>query len=121
MEALHTPALPGIIILAILLVLVPVAAADLADQYYGDGVNFSHAGKYADALVSYDKVVFIRPNHADAWLNRGIALDYLGRYNDAIASYDKVIVTPAIVCRGVVQPWHRVAETRQVCRCDCLV
>jgi len=91
-EALHIPALPGILILTILLMLVPVAATELGDQYYGDGVNFSHAGKYADALVSYDKVVFISPNHANAWLNRGIALDYLGRYNDAIASYDRVIV-----------------------------
>jgi tetratricopeptide (TPR) repeat protein len=91
-EASHTSALPGIIILAVLLLCLPVAAADLADQYYGEGVNFSHAGKYADALVSYEKAVFIRPNYADAWLNRGIALDYLGRYDEAIASYDRVIV-----------------------------
>ena len=90
-EASHTSALPGIIILAILLMCLPVTAADLAVQYYGDGVNFSHAGKYADALVSYEKAVFIRPNYAEAWLNRGVALDYLGRYDEAIASYDKVI------------------------------
>lgn len=91
-EALHASALPGILILAILLAFSPVAAADLGEQYYGDGVNFSHAGKYADALTAYDKAVFIRPNNADAWLERGVALENLGRYSDAVDSYDKAIV-----------------------------
>jgi|GEM_PF-3055813 len=91
-EALHTSALPGVLILAILLMVSPVAAADLGEQYYGDGVNFSHAGKYADALTAYDKAVFIRPNNADAWLERGVALENLGRYSDAVDSYDKAIV-----------------------------
>ncbi|MFA5347030.1 MAG: tetratricopeptide repeat protein [Methanoregula sp.] len=91
-EALHTPALAGVIILAILLICAPVAAADLAEQYYGDGVNFSNAGQYADALASYDKAVFIQPGYADAWLNRGVVLENLGRYSEAVDSYDKAIV-----------------------------
>ncbi len=90
-DALHTSALPGVLILVILLMFSPVAAADLGEQYYGDGVNFSHAGKYADALTAYDKAVFIRPNNADAWLERGVALENLGRYSDAVDSYDKAI------------------------------
>ena len=90
-EALHTPALPGVLILAILLMCSPVAA-DLAGQYYGDGVNFSNAGQYADALASYDKAVFIRPNNADAWLNRGVVLENLGQFSEAVDSYDKAIV-----------------------------
>jgi tetratricopeptide (TPR) repeat protein len=91
-EALHTSALPGVLILAILIMFVPVAAADLGEQYYGDGVNFSHAGQYADALASFDKAVFIRPNNADAWLERGVVLEYLGQYSQAVDSYDKAIV-----------------------------
>jgi tetratricopeptide (TPR) repeat protein len=91
-KALHSPALQGVLIFALLLMCVPVAAADLAEQYYGEAVNFSHAGKYADALTAYDKVVFIRPNNADAWLERGVALENLGRYSDAVNSYDKAIV-----------------------------
>jgi hypothetical protein len=91
-EALHQRALTGVLILVILLMCVPVSAADLADQYYSDAVNLSRAGKYADALTAYDKVVFIRPNNADAWLERGVALENLGRYSDAVDSYDKAII-----------------------------
>ena len=84
----------GIIIgfLLLLLFLVPtVTAANLADQYYGDGLNFSANGKYADAVVAYDKAVFIQPGNADAWNNRGIALENLGKYSEAVSSYDKAV------------------------------
>jgi tetratricopeptide (TPR) repeat protein len=81
----------GIILLVVLLCPHVTAYADLADQYFGEGINFSELRQYADAVASYDKAVFIRPNNADAWLNRGIALDNLDRYSDAVASYDKAI------------------------------
>lgn len=81
----------GGIILAALLMCTPVAAADLADKYYADGINSSIRGNYADALAAYDKAVFIRPGYADAWLNRGVVLENLGRFSEAVASYDKVL------------------------------
>jgi tetratricopeptide (TPR) repeat protein len=84
----------GIIIgfLLLLLFLVPtVTAADLADQYYNEGLNFSANGNYADAIVAYDKAVFIQPGNADAWNNRGIALENLGQYSEAVSSYDKAV------------------------------
>ncbi len=82
----------GGIFLALLFVWHPVAAADLAEQYYGDGINLSIAGQYADALAAFDKVVFIRPGNVDAWLNRGVVLENLGRYSEAVNSYDTAIV-----------------------------
>jgi Flp pilus assembly protein TadD len=82
----------GIILLVVLICPPVTAYADLADQYFSEGINFSNLGQYSDAVASYDKAVFIRPNNADAWLNRGIALDNLYRYSDAVASYDKAIV-----------------------------
>jgi lipoprotein NlpI len=88
-EASHTPALTGVMVVVALLLCFPVAAADLAEQYYGDAVNFSNEGQYSEALASFDKAVFIRPNNADAWLNRGVVLENLGRYSEAIDSYDK--------------------------------
>jgi tetratricopeptide (TPR) repeat protein len=91
-EALKASVLSGVLILVVLLMCSPVAAADLAEQYYSDGVNFSNAGQYADALASYDKAVFIRPNNADAWLNRGVVLENLGQFSDAVDSYDKAII-----------------------------
>lgn len=81
----------GGIFLVILFVWHPVAAADLAEQYYGDGINLSTAGQYADALAAFDKVVFIRPGNVDAWLNRGVVLENLGRYSEAVNSYDTAI------------------------------
>ena len=82
----------GITLLVVLICPPVTAYADLADQYFSEGINFSKLGQYSDAVASYDKAVFIRPNNADAWLNRGIALDNLYRYSDAVASYDKAIV-----------------------------
>jgi tetratricopeptide (TPR) repeat protein len=68
-----------------------VTAANLADQYYNDGLNFSANGSYAEAVAAYDKAVFIYPGNADAWNNRGIALENLGRYSEAVSSYDKAV------------------------------
>ncbi len=85
----------GIIFIA-LLICPPVFAADLADQYYGDGINLSKQGRYSEAVAAYDKVVFIRPNNAYAWNNRGVALDNLGQYLEAVSSYDTAVsVQPA--------------------------
>jgi tetratricopeptide (TPR) repeat protein len=84
------------IIFITLLICPPVFAADLADQYYGDGINLSKQGQYSEAVAAYDKVVFISPNNAYAWNNRGVALDNLGRYLEAVASYDRAVsVQPA--------------------------
>jgi tetratricopeptide (TPR) repeat protein len=80
----------GCILLFFLLAL-PVTAANLADQYYGEGLNLSVNGNYVDAVAAYDKAVFINPGNADAWNNRGIALENLGRYSDAASSYDKAV------------------------------
>jgi hypothetical protein len=78
-------------ILVLLLIVPPVTADNLADQYYGDGINYSSRGQYADAVAAYDKAVFIRPGNADAWNNRGVALENLGQYSEAVSSYDKAV------------------------------
>jgi len=91
-HAFSKVAITLVFILLVVHLCPPVTAdKDLADQYFGEGINFSELGQYSDAVASYDKAVFIRPNNADAWLNRGIALDNLDRYSDAVASYDKAI------------------------------
>jgi len=97
--------LSGIIagcILLLLLLVLPVTAADLADQYYGDGINFSTIGRYADAVAAYDKAVFIRPGNADAWSNRGVALENLGQYSEAVSSYDKAVTLQP----GYADAWY---------------
>ncbi|MDD1696459.1 MAG: tetratricopeptide repeat protein [Methanoregula sp.] len=87
----HPGIIAGFIFLLILLTPV-VTAADLADQYYADGINFSSRGQYAEAVAAYDKAVFIRPGNADAWNNRGVALENLGQYSEAVSSYDRAVI-----------------------------
>jgi tetratricopeptide (TPR) repeat protein len=79
------------IFLLLLLIILPVPAVDLAEQYFNDGVNFSKLGQYSDAVASYDKAIFIKGSNAVYWNNRGMALDNLGRYTDAITSYEKAL------------------------------
>jgi tetratricopeptide (TPR) repeat protein len=87
----------------LLLLIVPlVTASDLAEQYYGDGVNFSNLGRYSDAVAAYDKVVFARPTNTDAWNNRGVALEKLGRYSEAVSSYDKAVTLQP----GYADAWY---------------
>ena len=80
----------GIIFLAVF-IFPPVTAADLAEQYFIKGVNYSESGQYSEAVASFDKAIFIKGNNAVIWNNRGIALDNLGQYTDAITSYDKAL------------------------------
>ena len=89
-------------IFLLLLLLPPVTAADLADQYYREGVNLSNLGQYSEAVAAYDKAVFIRPNNADAWNNRGVALDKLGQYSEAVSSYDKAVTLQP----GYADTWY---------------
>ena len=87
----------------LLLIIVPlVTAADLAEQYYGEGVNLSNLGQYSDAIAAYDKAVFIRPAHADAWNNRGVALEKLGQFSEAVSSYDKAVTLQP----GYADAWY---------------
>jgi len=90
------------IFLLLLLMVLPVTAADLAEQYYSDGVNFSRLGQYSEAVAAYDKAVFIRPTNAYAWNNRGVALDNLGQYSEAISSYDKAVTLQP----GYADAWY---------------
>ena len=78
-------------LLLFLLIIPSVTAANLADKYYGDGLNLSAKGNYAEAVAAYDKAVFISPGNADAWNSRGIALENLGQFSEAASSYDKAL------------------------------
>lgn len=46
-------------------------------------------GKYEEAIASYDRVLYYKPDHYRAWFIRAVALSNLGKYEEAIASYDK--------------------------------
>jgi tetratricopeptide (TPR) repeat protein len=62
-----------------------------ADEYFNEGVNFARAGRYAEAINSFDKALAINPNENYTWSKRGDALNNLGRHAEAIASYDTAL------------------------------
>lgn len=49
------------------------------------------AGRFAEALASYDVALALKPNVAGIFDNRGTALKMLGRLEEALASHDRAI------------------------------
>ena len=48
-------------------------------------------GDFAHALVSYDRIIAIKPDFADAYSNRGASFAALNRPNEALANFDRAI------------------------------
>jgi tetratricopeptide (TPR) repeat protein len=64
-------------------------AARLAWRHLGD--TYVRAGRYDEALDSFDHCIALEPDSADAYYDRAAVYLDLGRYDSAIADYDKVI------------------------------
>jgi len=62
-----------------------------ANDLLVEGKRLHDAGKYEEAVASYDKAIEIKPEFADVWNNKGEALRVLKKYEEAIASFDKAI------------------------------
>jgi len=62
----------------------------ITDEIWGaKGGIYDHWGKYAEAIIYYDKQIEFYPNNHYAWNKKGHALDKLGRHEDAKECYDK--------------------------------
>jgi tetratricopeptide (TPR) repeat protein len=62
-----------------------------AEAWNSRGLILKAAGRYVDALHSYDAALEIDPRRADIWCNHGNALFALGRLPDALTSFDKAV------------------------------
>ena len=62
-----------------------------AEAWNSRGLILKAAGRYVDALHSYDAALEIDPRRADIWCNHGNALSSLGRLAEALASFDKAV------------------------------
>jgi len=49
------------------------------------------ARRFSDAIVCFDRVLELDPDHADAWREKGICLKELGRYEEALRCFDQAI------------------------------
>jgi tetratricopeptide (TPR) repeat protein/predicted DNA-binding transcriptional regulator len=63
----------------------------LSNELFLEGLLFQMQGKWLEAIESYDRAIFFKPDLHEAWCNRGHALDELGRYEEAIKSYNRAI------------------------------
>lgn len=61
------------------------------NSWYTLGNEHAKNDDNEDALVAYDKVLEIDPNHVSAWNNKGIILSRLKRFEESIICYDKAI------------------------------
>ena len=48
--------------------------AKTVDEWVTEGIELGQAGKYAEAIKSYDEALKINLQYADAWNNKGVAL-----------------------------------------------
>ena len=63
-----------------------------ANDLLVEGKRLHDAGKYEEAVASFDKAIEIDPKNAATWMSKGIVLGrFLKRNDDAIVCYDKSI------------------------------
>jgi tetratricopeptide (TPR) repeat protein len=60
-------------------------------DYFNRGVDFFYKSQYELALKAFEKVIELKPDHADAWNNKGATLDKLGRHEESLKAFEKVI------------------------------
>ena len=64
---------------------------DGVEKLYDKGYLMSKLGKYEDAMIYFDKVLEIDPNHIDSLYFKGLTLSDLGRDEEAIEYFDRVL------------------------------
>lgn len=64
-------------------------AAETADMWFDEGLNYYIAGNYQEAALAFNRSVMINPDYAPAWHARGLALCDLLLYEDAIDSFTR--------------------------------
>lgn len=73
------------------LILILWLFRDKSKDAYRRGTQLVSAGKYEDAVKTFDKAIAKEPNYYRGWLMRGYALYCLERFDDALTSYDKAL------------------------------
>ncbi|BAY74282.1 serine/threonine protein kinase [Nostoc linckia NIES-25] len=83
-------------------------AQEIADSYYGEGLEKYNNKDFRGAIEDYTKVIKINPNAVAAYYNRGLAQSNLGDEQAAIEDYNQAIkINPnyslAYVGRGLAR------------------
>lgn len=64
---------------------------NLSINYYNEGTNLLHNGKYQEAIEAFDKAIKIAPGFVWAYDNKGVALGKMNRLHEAIQAFDDAI------------------------------
>ena len=62
-----------------------IVEAKTVDEWVTEGIELGQAGKYAEAIKSYDEALKINPQYAQAWNNKGVALKNLGKPHASVS------------------------------------
>jgi tetratricopeptide (TPR) repeat protein len=65
---------------------------DRAAQMYAEAIRRHQAGALGEAQAAYERVLDLRPNHAEALCNLGLALHVQGKFEQAAACQRKALV-----------------------------
>jgi tetratricopeptide (TPR) repeat protein len=61
------------------------------NAHYNRGNALFELGRYADAVMAFDRALILAPDNPQAWSNRGNTLTALKRHEEAIESFDKAL------------------------------
>jgi len=56
---------------------------------YNKGIALANLNRHEKAIIAYDEVLKINPQHADAWYKKGASLANLKKYEEAIKANDE--------------------------------
>jgi len=85
-------------------------AQQTTQQLMDEGTAYARAGRYAEAIAAFDRVILLTPTYAGAYFNKGNALLQMGRGTEAVTVYDQAIqlapnVADAYVAKGKALDW----------------
>ncbi|MFM7576356.1 MAG: tetratricopeptide repeat protein, partial [Microcystaceae cyanobacterium] len=62
---------------------------DSYQGWYQQGNGLWEQGRFAEALMSFDRAIDYYPEDYWAWYKRGMTLEQLGRFTEAAESYER--------------------------------
>jgi tetratricopeptide (TPR) repeat protein len=62
-----------------------------SDNLNKTGINFFNTGKYAEAILCFNKSLTLNPGNSKGWYNKGLVLKKIGNYEEALFCYDQAL------------------------------
>jgi len=63
-----------------------------SDDLNETGINFFNNGKYAEAILCFNKSLSLNPGYSKSWYNKGLVLKKIGNYDEALFCYDQALM-----------------------------